>query len=73
MKDNKRITIAKDEVMNPTCNVCISDNDVKQVLFHCTSYGTGIVLCKDCRKALIKELIATTEFDSVVDFVSVLS
>ena len=71
MKGN--IVMENDKMMNPACNVCTSKSDVKQILFNCHSYGTGIVLCKDCRKKLIKLLIQSIDFDSVSDFISVLS
>ena len=73
MSNKPHITVSVNDVMNPTCNVCISDNDVKEVLFHCVNYGSGISLCKNCRKELIKSLIAATDFESVSDFVSILS
>lgn len=73
MNNRQYITVSKNEIMNPTCNVCISDNDVKEILFHGVNYGTGVVLCKECRMKLIKALVAATDFDSVSDLVSVLT
>ena len=62
MRGNKpRITIS-DEIFDTTCSVCKTNNGVKEVLFNCGTYGTGIVLCNDCRKRLIKLLVMTTDF-----------